>query len=514
MSDRATATLVLDAETAEPVESARWTARAGRLEVEAPGYLTKVYDAGTLPQIVRLLAAAPYVFAASPSTRPGENLVVHYSAPSGAMLRLRCAHRSVVFQLAELPPATGTVPDHDLVSVGLDWPATIVHVPEDATSGVWVLELESGQATAAAPLVVRCSRSQPRPAVVVTASTATWLCYNHWGGRNRYRNAESGPKLGSSRRTARELVAKLLAVSIPEVPRTKLKQRLGVDMRESSWISAPLSWRRPWRVNLDLQAPVSTPILNHLAGLDARILAWLDREGIAYECVADLDLHSDPGVCDDRAAVVLAGHSEYWSTEMLEQLLTAHRRNGTWVLNLSGNSMYRRITVQDDNTVALADLVMALSGRDESELTGVRFSERAYGTASPYVVTRPDHWVFRGVQVKRGDRFGGDCLIANVAPRSAESYDPARPTTPDTMLRGQGAAGFEVDRRLRRWRRTFQIVAQGAARRSAHMVVKEPHGETGGALSASSISFGGSLLLDQTCSRVVLNVLNRALSGE
>lgn len=499
--------LVLDAATAKPIRTAGIT-RAGDYEVVyAGGYFDKVYDVDKVPQVVRLLRRTLAVYTADPSTRAGEDLELHYSAPRGASVSLRRAHGEVVYAMPSVPPATGQVPDEGLVSSGLEWPLAKVSVPPHAPTGIWMVELRSGDEVARAPFVLRCAASDsPRP-VLVTASVATWLCYNDWGGRNRYRNWENGPPSLSS--PLKRALSRALARLVPEIPRTWLKRRVS-DVRQSdSWIFRPLSWRRPWGHYFDLQSAPDEPVLDHLVALDIKVLAWLDREGIDYECVADLDLDEDPSLCDGRGAVLLAGHSEYWSTAMLSQVLAAHRGKSTWVINLSGNTMYRRIHVHDDHSVNLADLVMALSGNDETELTGVRFSEKAYGTASPFAVTRATHWAFEGTGLARGDHFGEECLIANVPP-SREDYDPTRPTTPDTMLNGTGAAGFEVDRLVWHRRREFTVIAEGVARSSAHMVVKEPKGVVGGAFSASSITFGGSLLVDDTCSRVVRNVLARA----
>lgn len=509
MPDPEPAPRILDAATARAVGTARCSREGDSVRVHARGYVDKVYANDPIPPIVRLLRSSPAVYVAQPSAHAGDAVAIHYSAPTGARLTLRRAHGTAVQQLADLPPATGRVPDQNLVAEGLHWPSTTVRVPADAPSGIWLVELKTGGDTATAPLVIRCARGARTPPVLVTASAATWLCYNSWGGRNRYRNTENGPASTRASHSVRRAASRVLSRAVPEVPRTRLKRRLGVDHSTTSWISHRLSWRRPWAATFDLQAAPEKLVLDHLAALDVKILAWLDREGVDYECVADVDLHRDATICAGRSAVLLAGHSEYWSTAMLQQVLTAHRTEGTWVLNLSGNTMYRRIDVHDDHAVNLADLVMALSGHDETELTGVRYSEAAYGTAAPYSVTEADHWVFAGTGVARANRFGEECLIANV-PASGDDYDPTRPTTPDTMLAGAGAAGFEVDRLVRHRRAEFRVVARGDVRGSAHMVVKEPRGSAGGAFSASSITFGGSLLVDKTCSRIVGNVLARA----
>lgn len=529
---------VLDAESAAPVSSpmvkvrderarvvleARPTANgtcwlkadtAHTVEVSAAGYQPKSYVSVDTPQTVRLLKVSPFLFLDRPSARPGEEVTAYYSAPNGGSVRLLDGQGEATdaLVLADVVPATGLVPDEDLVATGLEWPHFSFIVPSVST-GLWSLELRMGDDRALAPLIVRTQGDQDRqPRVLVLASVATWMCYNHWGGRNRYRNSEnehSNEPDGGLRLRARQVVSRTLARLVTEVPRTKIKRALGRDSTPTSWVSRPLSWSRPWGKSTGLAVAPDEPTLNHLAALDRKILAWLDVQGIDYECVADLDLHRDAEICHERDAIVLLGHSEYWSTKMFDRLLKAHRERGAWVINFSGNSIYREIEVADDFSVRLSNIVMALSGRDETALTGVRYSERGYATAAPFVAMRPEHWIFASTSLRRRERFGSECLIANGQP-AEHGYNPSHPTTATGELDGRGAAGFEVDRRPRSRRNEFTIVARGDRPGSAHMVVKEPMGKSGGSFSASSITFGGALLVDKTCSTIALNVLRKA----
>ena len=261
-----------------------------------------------------------------------------------------------------------------------------------------------------------------------------------------------------------------------------------------------------------LGADVNAPVLNHLAPLDAKILAWLDREALEFECIADLDLDREPELAEGRAAVLLIGHSEYWSKGMFDAVRGAHL-SGSWLVNLSGNTMYRQVQVSADYGVRMSNVLTALSDRDETFLTGVRYAEKGYATASPYVVRDATHWSFAGLAVRNGELFGQHCLISNAdAGPAPVDYDPGRPTNERFILSGEGAAGFEVDRLTRRHRRDFYLIAEGRARSSAHMVVREPDGARGGVFSASSINFGGSLLVDPVCAGLVRNVLHRAMN--
>ncbi len=500
--------LVLDAATSEVLDSASIDGTS----VSAAGYQTKSYPDGT-PAVVRLLADEPAVFCDRVSTSPGDRIEVSLVSPAAGTLHLRRWQRAdlpeLTFTLGETEPSTGTVPDLDPVSAPLDWPSIQVDLPHGIPTGLWLVELVTAAGTARAPLVIRCDAERTRPRVLAVASAATWACYNEWGGRNRYRNLEQGPGRVDQPPTWRRTLSAALARAVPEVPRTRIKRALGRDSTQQSFVSRRLSLHRPWSRSFLLGHPVEQPVLSHVAPLDAKILAWLDDEGIDYECVTDLDLHDGPDLCRDRDAIVLMGHSEYWSAEMFRAVRTAHLEHGTWLLNLSGNSMYRQIEVTR-GWIRMSDVVAALAGADETELLGGRFSAPGYGLATPYAVVDPQHWIFAGTGVSQGDRFGQQSLIANTDPAFTASYDPARPTTPDARLAGAGAAGFEVDRIDWRRRREFRIVARGTSRHGAHMLVRMPEGPRGGVFSVGSITFGGALAVDPVCASVTRAVLARA----
>jgi hypothetical protein len=61
-------------------------------------------------------------------------------------------------------------------------------------------------------------------------------------------------------------------------------------------------------------------------------------------------LHRDPGVLRDYKAVVIAGHNEYWSLPMYRGTDAFLRRGGNLVV-LSGNSVFWRVSFDDDCTV-------------------------------------------------------------------------------------------------------------------------------------------------------------------
>ncbi|VTU13396.1 LamG domain-containing protein [Variovorax sp. RA8] len=86
------------------------------------------------------------------------------------------------------------------------------------------------------------------------------------------------------------------------------------------------------------------------ARLERRLHVWLEREGYDFDVVGDIDLHRDPSLLSRYRSVIVNGHSEYWSTPAVDGLDDYLRRGGSAIV-LSGNTMYLRVSYDEDMTV-------------------------------------------------------------------------------------------------------------------------------------------------------------------
>ena len=110
-------------------------------------------------------------------------------------------------------------------------------------------------------------------------------------------------------------------------------------------------------------------------------------------------------------------------------------------------------------------------------------------TVAPYEVVRPEHWVFEGAALRKGDRFGTRMLHARY---------------------GDGASGHETDKVSPSSPKNVELLAKGLNPDDggAHMVYFDTPG--GGAVfSVGSITFPTALLCDEPCSQITANVLRR-----
>lgn len=77
---------------------------------------------------------------------------------------------------------------------------------------------------------------------------------------------------------------------------------------------------------------------------------WLDQSGYEYDVATDLDLHRDPALLDGYQTLIINGHSEYWSVEAYRSV-DRYLRSGGNVIVLSGNSMFWRVSFNEDHSV-------------------------------------------------------------------------------------------------------------------------------------------------------------------
>jgi hypothetical protein len=163
----------------------------------------------------------------------------------------------------------------------------------------------------------------------------------------------------------------------------------------------------PWdEVNrdvYDLESPRQT-----FAHWDGKALAWLEREGIAYDCCTDLDLHDGSIDVSTYRAIASFGHHEYWSREMRERV-EAFLAQGGNVAFFGANTCWFEI----DYDAQRKAIRRAGRWNDNPEwrMTGVSY---AFGggkwvgerPATGFTVTRADHWIFEGTALRAGDTFG------------------------------------------------------------------------------------------------------------
>jgi hypothetical protein len=333
------------------------------------------------------------------SVGPGEELGFHTSSsvPTFAVEIARLgAETKVVFNKKGIPGLAHPIPE-DAASMGCRWPESFrVPVGKDWASGYYSVrfrvEDKGGKWTQRAKrtaeseafFVVRAAQPGARSKMLLQLCTNTYNAYTNWGGFSVYAYNSLAKNQGS-------------------------------------------------RVSFE------RPLSSQFSRWELAFVQWCERNGYQLDYATNADLEFRPELLKNYRLVLSVGHDEYWSAPMRDHL-EAFIAGGGNVAFFSGNSVCWQVRSEDEGraftcfkqnyhldpifqTRDFKTLSTAWShhlvARPENQLTGVGFLWGGYMKShgqfmdanAAYVVHRPEHWIFEGTGLKRGDDFGGKDTI-------------------------------------------------------------------------------------------------------
>jgi len=137
---------------------------------------------------------------------------------------------------------------------------------------------------------------------------------------------------------------------------------------------------------------------------------WMEKEGYDVTYISNLDTHNNAKGLRRANGFLSVGHDEYWTQEMYDHVAAA-RDAGVNLAFLSGNSVSGRVKLKPASSGA-ANRIFGRSyegtGPDpdgfdaEQDLMG----STTYGVgAANWTCDLPEHWLFEGTGLKKGDRI-------------------------------------------------------------------------------------------------------------
>jgi hypothetical protein len=181
------------------------------------------------------------------------------------------------------------------------------------------------------------------------------------------------------------------------------------------------------------------PLRSQFSKWELPFVRWAESNGYTIDYAVNSDLEVHPELLKHYRLVLSVGHDEYWSAPMRDNL-EKYIADGGNVAFFSGNTCCWQVRSEDDgrsltcwkqwynvdplfrqgdHKLLSTAWSHHLIERPENQLTGVGVLWGGYhrshgqfmdGTAS-FRVHRPDHWLFKGTDLKRDDRFGGKDTI-------------------------------------------------------------------------------------------------------
>ncbi len=331
---------------------------------------------------------APFVmgYANRLSCEPGEEVTFHLSASGSSVdvvIQRVGNERVKVFEKTDIACATHPIPDR-ASSHGCDWPSAFsMTIPEDWETGYYEakMDLKDGNKTVSSSLffVVRSAKPGKNTKILLQLSTNTYNAYTNWGGHSLYSYHDRDEIQGHR-----------------------------------------VSFNRP--------------VSSQFANWELPFVKWAEQNGYKIDYAVNDDLEFHPEILQHYKLVLSVGHDEYWSSPMRDNL-EQYIRDGGNVAFFSGNTCCWQVRSEDDGRAltcykqsynvdpiyrqgdhGLLSTAWShhLVERPENELTGVGFLwggyHRSHGQfmdgPGSFVVHRPDHWLFKGSKLRRGDRFG------------------------------------------------------------------------------------------------------------
>ena len=254
-------------------------------------------------------------------------------------------------------------------------------IPDDWLSGVYVGKLtESDQGIQS--YVIFVVRDRREAGLVYQCSDHTWQAYNRWPSQfSLYDDGDSRWHWGER---------------------------------------SEVSFNRPYGKYCQIvDAPLSTGSGEFFLW-EFPFVHWMERHGYDVTYVSNTDLHRDGSTPLRGRGFLSIGHDEYWTIEMFRNMQAAIAQ-GVHVGFFSGNAVCGRIA-WDPKTRSLRRVGVfgPPEGTREFDSMSDLAHERPYANelmgahstgpvtgGADWICTRPDHWIYEGTGMKRGDRVPG-----------------------------------------------------------------------------------------------------------
>jgi hypothetical protein len=339
-------------------------------------------------------------YAGQVSYAPGDDLTLHVSTSAAKFsveIQRVGAKTETVWTSDNLNGREFPVPE-DASSHGCRWPsAWSMKIPAEWRSGYYqvafrardnggkFVQRNARTATGQCYFILRSATPGSASRVLLQFATHTYNAYNNWGGFSLYAYHGRGGNQGHR-----------------------------------------VSYERP---------PFSL-----FSNWEQSFVEWAERSGYVLEYAANGDLESRPELLKAYKLVLSVGHDEYWSAPMRDALERFIGEGGN-VAFFSGNTCCWQVRAEEGGKALTCwkqnfqqDPVYSarksygtlstlwshhLLERPENTLTGVGFLWGGYhkshgqlmDASGAYAVHRPDHWLFEGTGLKRGDSFGAKDTI-------------------------------------------------------------------------------------------------------
>lgn len=168
---------------------------------------------------------------------------------------------------------------------------------------------------------------------------------------------------------------------------------------------ARISFERPYALYVNRLPSDFNPLSNgggEFLLWEFPLCFWMEQQGYDVTYISNIDTHADSTELLRAKGFISVGHDEYWTHDMARNVRNA-RDKGVSLMFLSGNSAGGAIYLEPstDNIPNRTTGRMPDSYFDnEQDLMGSTSHGVGY---SSWVCQEPDHWIYEGTGMKKGD---------------------------------------------------------------------------------------------------------------
>ena len=178
------------------------------------------------------------------------------------------------------------------------------------------------------------------------------------------------------------------------------------DWGKSKWhtsVGADVGFDRPYSVYYNGLPSRFNPLTNGSGEFllwEFPLAFWMEQHGNDVTYISNTDTHADPQGLLRAKGFLSVGHDEYWTREMFDNVAKA-RDAGVSLAFFSGNSVDGRVDLRPSSDGQPSRVFGRVEQfGDEQELMGAS----SYGVGlTDWTCAAPDHWVFEGTGMKKGD---------------------------------------------------------------------------------------------------------------
>jgi hypothetical protein len=328
-------------------------------------------------------------YASAESVNAGQSINLHIAAKSPVTAADLIVYRmgginGIYYQWVQqirnvnVSPHTVPQPNPTTGRIEANWPVSYtLQTGANWKSGVYLININPAGTTTNTSYIVFVVRNDGVAAdILYEVPFTTYQAYNSWGGKSLYTYNSTG---------------------IPAVE---------------------VSYDRPYEHDNGVGL--------FFAG-DYNMIHWLESQGYNVTYASSVDVHTNPGLMNNRKMLLSNFHDEYYSWQMFNNV-TAWRDQGKHQAWFTSNNIYWQIRFAPSTTGVANRVIVCYKNaandpmstsstpwlttvlfrdppvnRPENQLLGIQFDNAmGFGEYFDYVVTNANHWVYEGTGLANG----------------------------------------------------------------------------------------------------------------